>query len=59
MRYHIKALVNYPETEVETPDGDVIGHYGVTQWVSKLVASEPEATSFLITIVPLKTKEQQ
>lgn len=54
IQYHVKATVNYPETEVDTPDHVAYGFRGLTKWLDKLM-DEKDATSFLITIVPKAT----
>ena len=51
MQYHLKATVNYPETEVDTPDHISDTAQGVRDWLMRLVTSEPDATSFVVTIV--------
>lgn len=54
MRYTIKATVNYPDDEADTPDAEC-DLAGLTAWVYALANSEPDATSFLITIVPQRS----
>lgn len=50
MKYHIKATVNYPETETDTPDHTAHGRVALLKWIHTLM-EEPDATSFVITIV--------
>ena len=49
MRYAVKATVNYPETEADTPDHTAYGRAELLKWVHKLL-EEPDATSFVITV---------
>jgi hypothetical protein len=54
-QFHVKASVNYPETDgVETPDFTARSDGELLQWIMKLLTSELDATSFTITIVPRK-----
>lgn len=58
-KYVVQATVNYPETDVLIPDFEVNGIYGAVLWLEKLMASEPEATSYLITIAPVNRQEPE
>jgi hypothetical protein len=49
MRYLVKATVNYPETEADTPDHVARDRSELLKWVHKLL-DEPDATSFVVTI---------
>ncbi len=50
MRYRIKATVNYPETEVDTPDYECAGIPSLKLWLAELVSTTPDATSFVIVL---------
>jgi hypothetical protein len=50
MRYLVKATVNYPETEADTPDYECAGIASLKLWLAELVSTEPDATSFVITL---------
>ena len=49
MRYAVKATVNYPETEADTPDHECDDKFAVFKWLD-LLLKEPDATSFVITV---------
>lgn len=49
--YTFVATVNYPETTVDTPDLKANSVSGIIKLVTDLLMDEPEATSFVITIV--------
>jgi len=53
--YTVVATVNYPDqTDVQTPDCVCSSIDTACHWLRTLLTSEPEATSYLITIVPQK-----
>lgn len=55
MAYNVNAAVNYPEqSDVKTPDYARLTEKGVIDFVQQLLASEPDATSFMIVITPVK-----
>lgn len=47
--FNAHATVNYPETEVDTPDHVTTSVIDLLRWVDKLM-KEPDATSFVIVI---------
>lgn len=52
MPYQVHATVNYPEAkEVDTPNYIVSGKMDLLQWVHIMLNQEPDATSFVITVV--------
>lgn len=52
MSYSFKATVNYPEqSEVDTPDFDARNEQDLAQLLKRLITTEPDATSYVITIV--------
>jgi hypothetical protein len=51
MGYTIRATVNYPETEADTPDSECANIHQVHTWLTKLIITEPDATSFVIVLV--------
>lgn len=55
MQYHVRATVNYPETEADTPDHVANGRNELLKWVHKLM-DEPDATSFVIVVVKGKAE---
>ena len=54
MKYNLKATVNYPEAkDVETPDFNNCSLTAAQEFVRRLLDENRDATSFLVTIVPV------
>lgn len=50
--YIVKATCNYPDaSDIETPDYNGVTQEGAYEFVRRLLKTEPEATSFVVTIV--------
>lgn len=58
--YNFRAIINHPLNSVPmtTPDFNVPNIETVAAMVKTLMASQPEASSFVITIVPVKQPEE-
>ena len=51
MTYNIRATVNYPDgEEQDTPVRNNATQVQVGEWIKLLLAAEPDATSYVITI---------
>jgi len=50
MGYRVKATVNYPEDEADTPDAVIADIGELMVWLTKLIMTEHDATSYVITI---------
>lgn len=53
-QYTFSAIVNYPETEAETPTFHNLNKFEVASAILKLLETEPDLTSTLITVVKQK-----
>lgn len=56
-KYYFTATVNYPEAEVQAPDYNNLILDQVGQLVKRLLSTERDATSFVITIVKHKGEQ--
>jgi len=55
MRYSFSATVNYPEGSEETPSYEGLDLARLEQIATKLITTEPDATSFVIVITQVKS----
>lgn len=55
MKYNVKAICNYSDaTDIKIPDYNDLTVEGAYEFVRRLINTEPDATSFVITIVAIK-----
>ena len=49
--FTVDGIVNYPDDTSDTPQYKNLTRKGLHQWLDKLLDTEPELTSFVMTVV--------